>query len=71
MFTSSEIYQPINKNVFLIGDAFFAFSPSFAQGASQSIEGGYELFNDIANNKNDFYNSRVTKGNKGPGCHER
>ena len=38
IFVSSEIYQPINKNIFFIGDAFFAFPPTFAQGASQSIE---------------------------------
>ena len=49
------------NNISLIGDAFFAFPPSFAQGASQSIESGYELFNDIANNKNDFYNKRLVK----------
>ena len=35
IFVSSEIYQPINKNIFLIGDAFFAYPPTFAQGASQ------------------------------------
>jgi salicylate hydroxylase len=60
VFVSKGYLKP-GKNIFLVGDAFFAFPPSFAQGASQSIEGGYELFNDIANNKNDFYNSRVTK----------
>ena len=33
-----------SDKIHLIGDAFFAFPPSFAQGASQSIEGAYELF---------------------------
>ena len=40
---------------------FFAFPPSFAQGASQSIEGASELFNNIINNQNNFYNNRVKK----------
>ena len=44
-----------------MGDAFFAFPPSFAQGASQSIEGGYELFDNIVNYKSNFYNKRVEK----------
>ena len=29
VFVSSEIHQPINKNTFLIGDAFFSLSPNF------------------------------------------
>ena len=60
IFVSKGYLKPGN-NIFLIGDAFFAFPPSFAQGASQSIEGGYELFNDIVNNKNDFYDNRLVK----------
>ena len=60
VFISKGYLKPGN-NISLIGDAFFAFPPSFAQGASQSIEGGYELFNDIANNKNEFYNNRIVK----------
>ena len=57
----SKGYLKTGANISLIGDAFFAFPPSFAQGASQSIESGYELFNDIENNKNEFYNNRVVK----------
>ncbi|MDB0053861.1 FAD-dependent monooxygenase [Candidatus Pelagibacter sp.] len=60
VFVSKGYLKPGN-NISLIGDAFFAFPPSFAQGASQSIEGGYELFDDIINNKNNFYNNRVSK----------
>jgi salicylate hydroxylase len=60
VFVSKGYLKPGN-NISLIGDAFFAFPPSFAQGASQSIEGGYELFKDIVNNKNDFYNNRLVK----------
>ena len=60
VFVSKGYLKPGN-NIFLIGDAFFAFPPSFAQGASQSIESGSELFVDIINNKNNFYDYRVEK----------
>ena len=60
VFVSKDLYRPLN-NIFLVGDAFFAFPPSFAQGASQSIEGASELFNNIINNTNDFYHERVKK----------
>ena len=46
----------------MIGDAFFSFPPSFAQGASQSIEGAYELFKSIENKEeNNFFRNRVNK----------
>ena len=60
IFVSKGYLKPGN-NIFLIGDAFFAFPPSFAQGASQSIESGSDLFDDIMANKNNFYNNRVAK----------
>jgi salicylate hydroxylase len=60
VFISKSYLKPVD-NIFLVGDAFFAFPPSFAQGASQSIEGGYELFDNIINNKEHFYDSRVSK----------
>jgi salicylate hydroxylase len=60
VFVSKGFLKPGN-NIFLVGDAFFAFPPSFAQGASQSIEGGSELFDSITNNNNNFYINRVSK----------
>ncbi len=60
VFVSKGYLKP-GKNIFLLGDAFFAFPPSFAQGASQSIEGASELFENIVNNKSNFYDNRVTK----------
>ena len=61
IFVSKNFYKPQN-NVYLIGDAFFAFPPSFAQGASQSIEGAYELFKSIENKEeNNFFRNRVNK----------
>ena len=50
-----------NRNIHLIGDAFFAFPPSFAQGASQSIESAYELFESIENDAKANFKKRVTK----------
>ena len=62
VFVSDNYYKLQNKNIHLIGDAFFAFPPSFAQGASQSIEGAYELFENIENNtKSNFFRNRVNK----------
>ena len=62
VYVSDDFYKIENNNIHLIGDAFFAFPPSFAQGASQSIEGAYELFESIENSseKHFFYN-RVKK----------
>ena len=62
VFVSDNFYKLQNNNIHLIGDAFFAFPPSFAQGASQSIEGAYELFKSIENNtENNFFKNRVNK----------
>ena len=62
VFVSNDFFEVNNNNIHLIGDAFFAFSPSFAQGASQSIEGAYELFENIENNtESNFFRNRVDK----------
>ena len=62
VFVSRDFFEVNNNNIHLIGDAFFAFPPSFAQGASQSIEGAYELFENIENNTEDnFFKNRVNK----------
>ena len=62
VFVSDNFYKPQNNNIHLIGDAFFTFPPSFAQGASQSIESAYELFESIENNKEiNFFKNRVNK----------
>ena len=34
VFVSNDFYQLQNNNIHFIGDAFFAYQPSFAQGAS-------------------------------------
>ena len=61
IFVSKKIHIPKSKNVFFIGDAFFSFPPSFAQGASQSIEAANELYGDLLNNSSNYYKTRVLK----------
>ena len=55
--------SPINsklKNVFYLGDAFYTFSPTMAQGASQSIEGAMELLQVLKKDTNDKQNLYFT-----------
>ena len=61
IFVSKKIQIPKLKNIFLTGDAFYSFPPSFAQGASQSIEAANELFNDLRYNSSNYYKTRVLK----------
>ena len=62
VFVSNNFHKLQSNNVHLIGDAFFAFPPSLAQGASQSVEGAYELFKSIENNtERNFFKNRVKK----------
>lgn len=60
VFVSKNFNIPSNKNIFLTGDALFAFPPSFAQGAAQSIESSYETYENIQGiNKNYYENRRI------------
>ena len=61
IFVSSEVYHPTNKNTFLIGDAFFTFPPTFAQGASQSIEVAHEVYRNLESDTNQFNNERIKR----------
>ena len=61
IFVSKKIQIPKSKNIFLTGDAFYSFPPSFAQGASQSIEAANELFNDLKNNSLKYNETRIFK----------
>ena len=45
IYTSKKPSKSIYENLFYIGDAFYTFPPTMAQGASQSIEAANELFN--------------------------
>ena len=61
IFVSKKVQIPQSKNIFLTGDAFYSFPPSFAQGASQSIEAANELFNDLKNNSSNYNKNRILK----------
>ncbi len=62
VFISDNFYKLQNNNIHFIGDAFFAFPPTFAQGASQSIESAYELFKSIeSNTESKFFENRLNK----------
>ena len=56
MFTTPKILPSTNNKVFYIGDAFNGFLPTLAQGAGQSIESAYELFNLIKDQRVDIQN---------------
>ena len=53
IFVSDKIKENEFKNIFFLGDAFYGFPPTFAQGASQAIEAAYDLLNILKeDNKN-------------------
>ena len=56
----SKGFPAINqKNIFLSGDALFTFPPSFAQGASQSIETAQDIFESIVEGSDNLYKNRI------------
>ena len=67
IYTSGKPIKSIYKNVLYIGDAFYTFSPSLAQGASQSIEAASEIFDLISDNhpdiQNEYFKNRVERTN--------
>jgi len=61
IFASEKVYKLKQKNIFFLGDAFFTFLPTFAQGASQSIETAFELYESLKNGSNNFINQRIKR----------
>jgi salicylate hydroxylase len=61
IFVSKSLNIPNRKNTYFVGDALFAYPPSFAQGASQSIEASIEVFDEIDNDNSSYYNKRIKK----------
>tara|TARA_Y100001970_G_C14253429_1_gene873421 strand:+ start:1072 stop:2205 length:1134 start_codon:yes stop_codon:yes gene_type:complete len=61
IFISKKFDQPKINNIFFVGDALYAIPPSFAQGASQSIESSKEVYEEIENNTNTYYKKRYEK----------
>ena len=67
IYTSKKPIKSIYKNVFYIGDAFYTYPPTMAQGASQAIESANEIFDLISNNnldlQNIYFKKRLEKTN--------
>ena len=61
IFASTEIFHPKNKNTHIIGDAFFVFPPTFAQGASQSVEVAHEIYKNFENENDQFTKERFKR----------
>ena len=65
IFTSNKPIKSKYKNIFYVGDSFYTFPPSMAQGASQSIESAKELFELIIEGKNNiqdrYFNNRIAR----------
>ena len=62
LYFTPKIIPSSNKKVFYIGDAFNGFLPTLAQGAGQSIESAFEIFNllskDKLNKENNYFEIR-------------
>ena len=56
IYTSSKPIKSTLKKVFYIGDAFYTFPPTLAQGASQSVESAKELYDLLIGNKKNIEN---------------
>ncbi|MDC1475906.1 NAD(P)-binding protein [Pelagibacteraceae bacterium] len=56
LYISSKPIKSVYKNVFYIGDTFYTFPTTMAQGASQAIESANEIFNLINNNNSNIQN---------------
>ena len=59
VYVSSKFPSLNEQNIFLSGDALFTFPPSFAQGASQSIETANDILKSILNGSNEYYQKRI------------
>ena len=59
VYVSRNFANLNKKNIFLSGDALFTFPPSFAQGASQSIETANDILKSILNGSNEYYQKRI------------
>ena len=67
IYTSVKSIKSSYKNVFYIGDSFYTFPPTMAQGASQSIEAANKIFEIICSNQsnkeNEYFQNRIKRIN--------
>ena len=64
LYFTPRILPSTNSKVFYVGDAFNGFLPTLAQGAAQSIESAYELFNLINKDNKDIQNTYFKERSK-------
>jgi salicylate hydroxylase len=64
LYATPKMLPSSNSKVFYIGDAFNGFLPTLAQGAGQSIESAYELFNLIKDERGDKQNNYFQERSK-------
>ena len=63
VYVSNKLNAPKQDKVFFVGDALYTFPPSFAQGASQSIESSYEAFESMEDENKNYYSKRSERIN--------
>ena len=67
IYISDKPIKSIYKNVLYIGDAFYTFPPTMAQGASQAIEAANEIFDLINSNslnlQDEYFKNRKERTN--------
>ena len=64
LYYTPQILPSTNSKVFYIGDAFNGFLPTLAQGAGQSVESAFELFQLIEENKADIQSAYFQERSK-------
>ena len=62
IYVTKKPFKSTYENIFYLGDSFYTFQPTMAQGASQSIEAAYELFNLLSEDRKDLQNIYFKKG---------
>ena len=63
VYVSKKLDTPKQDKVFFVGDALYTFPPSFAQGASQSIESSHEAFEAMEDKDKNYYSKRSERIN--------
>ncbi len=65
LYFTPKIIPSTNRKVFYIGDAFNGFLPTLAQGAGQSIESAFEIFNLLKKERldknNNYFENRLKR----------
>ena len=56
IYVTKKPSKSIYENLFYLGDAFYTFPPTMAQGAAQSIEGAKELFDLLSQDVKEMQN---------------